>query len=1105
MTYDEALASSSKIVLTSDGTTVMDDIIKNAIKNYSVIIFDGSDNTDFWLNQYIAFDGLKNKTLIGVNGARLCTKFYLTPEIHQMLNNYQWTTTTGTQKTGVKAGSTSSGSNKFGNLPNGQSVGEESEYLTRKALIEYLSDNDENFRKAGVFQFKNCENFIIRNLKFVGPGPCDVGGYDLMSMSTSSHFWVDHCEFTDGIDGNFDITNNSDFSTISWCTFAYTERAYAHMNTNLVGSSDTDGVNNNGDNYLNLTFAYNHWGSGCDQRMPMARAGKIHMLNNYYTCKNNSSSINPRANSEFYIEGNYFADGVTKVFSQSGAKAYQWISSGSGANVIASSGVSAPSSSGTVTIPYTYDNTLTAANVPTEVGKWAGATLFKQPLAPTATVSVSKTEVKKGASVVLTAETNGNPEPTIQWYSCSNEQKANAQAISGATDNTYSPSTTTIGGPYYYYAQVTNSQGSATSNVVSFSVVENSDVVWTFTDATTGEFANNSSGAALSVTGSDGSVLGYYSNTGSNSKITEASATISDIQYTKSLNMGGAGSTNNRYFLTPELSGKGTLTIVYAGTASGTCSIYKNGESSAITTISPVTSTAVTSTEIDLSSEASALKIVHSAKCYIYAIIWTLTGTTPPATKQPVTLAFKNDFKAKVGTEINVSDIVAVTSNGTDISDKITPTLVSSKEAIASIANGKMTVKAKGTFTLTASFEGNGSFEAADQITRTVIAYSDEDGEEVESISGSGTVWGAEQTENVDGSKKTSSKDVEINNMTSFTIASTYNPSGDCSRYSGAPGSNAGLKLRTGSGKLVLNVKNGYKINEVSVYGYSNYAGTELIATAVKTDGGEINYLSQSVTLPAKSSTLTGNNFTVTGLNATESVELYFTNHDISDTNTGTQGAFWFIVKYQKQEPASSIQCVKLVMNKYGRASFSSSYDIDFSDIEGLATYTGDHINDANGNLVLEPFTGILKAGEGVLLRGTENETYYLPISSSAGMVPSLNLLHGLKPGDLIYASTDLLHNYKFGVQSGNVGFYNVAIDYMTGSYGAYLSINGGVSNAAPAAYLLEFDENGATGIAIMENPQNTKTDVRYNISGQRVYSNYRGITIVNGRKVVRK
>ncbi len=434
MTYTEALASTSKVVLTSDGTTAMDTEIKNAIKNYSVIIFDGSNNTDFWLNQYIAFDGLKDKTLIGVNGARLCTKFYLTSDIHQMLNNYKWTTTTGVQKTGVKAGSTSSNSNKFGALPNGQSVGEESEYLTRKALIEHLNDNSENFRKAGVFQFKNCENFIIRNLKFVGPGPCDVGGYDLMSMTGSKHFWVDHCEFTDGMDGNFDITNNSDFSTISWCTFSYTGRAYAHMNTNLVGSSDSDGMlNNNGAGYyLNLTFAYNHWGSGCDQRMPMARAGKIHMLNNYYTCTNNSSSINPRKNSEFYIEGNYFADGVKTVFSQTDAKAYQWISSGDHANVIASSGVSIPSSSGTVSIPYSYKTDLTAADVPTEVGTWAGATLFRAE-ATAVVVSPANKTIEIGSALQLSAQVlPAGADQSVTWSS-SDDTKAEVSASGKVT------------------------------------------------------------------------------------------------------------------------------------------------------------------------------------------------------------------------------------------------------------------------------------------------------------------------------------------------------------------------------------------------------------------------------------------------------------------------------------------------------------------------------------------------------------------------------------------------------------------------------------------------------------------------------------------------
>lgn len=631
ITYEEAKSSASKIVLTSNGTTAMDTEISNAIKNYSVIIFDGSgaNGTDFYLSKYISFDGLKNKTLIGVNGARLCTQFYLTSAIQSMLNNYQWEKN-GTTYTGVKKGSTSSNSNTFGNLPSGASVGEESEYLTRKALIEYLNDNNENFRKAGVFQFKNCENFIIRNLKFVGPGPCDVGGYDLMAMTGSTHFWVDHCDFTDGIDGNFDITNNSDYSTVSWCTFSYTDRAYAHMNTNLVGSSDTDGAVNSEGYYLNTTYAYNHWGNKCDQRMPMARSGKIHMLNNYYTCTNNSSSINPRKYSEFYIEGNYFADGVKKVFSQTEAKAYQWISSGSRANVIASSGVTTPSSLGTVAIPYEYNNTLSASDVPTEVGRWAGATIFKMPLAPTATVSISKTSVKQGASVVLTAETNGNPEPTIQWYSCSNEQKANAQAIGGATNNTYSPSTATVGGPYYYYVQVTNSEGSATSNVVSFSVVENSDVVWTFTDSDlkANTTWNGNDKNYFIANGSD-EELEFYGNSGSNDKLTESSQTIDGVTYSSYLNINGTGSASRRYLSFNAPTDKGIITIVCADKAR-TVTVFDNTLSQTLTTITGVANSAAESSTITTTA-GNTIMLYADNQLQLYSVIWTPVTSSDPS------------------------------------------------------------------------------------------------------------------------------------------------------------------------------------------------------------------------------------------------------------------------------------------------------------------------------------------------------------------------------------------------------------------------------------------------------------------------------------------
>ncbi len=345
-----SVSSSKVITLTSTGKD-MRSAIESAISNYSVIIFDGSKG-DFILSSKIGMSGVKNKTLIGINNAKLCTTWYATQEIITALNN-----------AGVPNMSTSGGG---GTLPNGTKVTEEAEYNTRKIIIQMTGDTNESYRNAGVFSFSGCENLIIRNLKFQGPGSIDVGGADLLSfVDGTKHCWVDHCDFQDGMDGNFDITVQSDFNTVSWCTFSYTDRSYMHQNTNLIGSSDSEAKN-----YLNTTFAFNHWGTNCKARMPMARVGKIHMLNNYYTCTTGGNCINPRKNSEFLIEGNYFAKGVKSIFNASGATAVTWKNTNYSVE-----GKSGESSGSTVTVPYSY-TVADASKVPTEVGTYAGATLF---------------------------------------------------------------------------------------------------------------------------------------------------------------------------------------------------------------------------------------------------------------------------------------------------------------------------------------------------------------------------------------------------------------------------------------------------------------------------------------------------------------------------------------------------------------------------------------------------------------------------------------------------------------------------------------------------------------------------------------------------------
>lgn len=342
------------VVLKSNGQD-MKSTIENAIKNKdnNVIILDGSDG-DFTVSSNVGIT-VSNKTIIGINNARLCTKWHVTDEMKAALD-----------AAGVPSMSTSSGG---GTLPNGNKVTEEAEYNTRRILIELTGDNNESYRNSGILSLSGCRNIIVRNITFVGPGSIDVSGKDLISVTNSArNCWVDHCAFQDGMDGNFDITTKSDFFTVSWCTFSYTDRSYMHQNTNLIGSSDSEATG-----YLNTTFAFNWWGTGCKQRMPMARVGKIHMLNNYFTSTTASNCINPRKNSEFLIEGNYFDKGVKKFYKNNDATAVTWASSN---HHVESNSLGSLSSFGTtVTVPYDY-TVAPASDVPTVVQEQAGATLF---------------------------------------------------------------------------------------------------------------------------------------------------------------------------------------------------------------------------------------------------------------------------------------------------------------------------------------------------------------------------------------------------------------------------------------------------------------------------------------------------------------------------------------------------------------------------------------------------------------------------------------------------------------------------------------------------------------------------------------------------------
>ena len=157
----------------------------------------------------------------------------------------------------------------------------------------------DNAKLKGVNLVLDSDNVIIRNIQFESPydyfpswDPNDGpegnwnSQYDSISIKGGTHIWIDHSSFQDGPetvekyfgrkyehrDGLVDITNEADYITISYSTFA------DHNKTMLIGSSDSK-ISDEGKLHVTLHHNYFH---DVVQRLPRVRFGQVHVYNNYF-------------------------------------------------------------------------------------------------------------------------------------------------------------------------------------------------------------------------------------------------------------------------------------------------------------------------------------------------------------------------------------------------------------------------------------------------------------------------------------------------------------------------------------------------------------------------------------------------------------------------------------------------------------------------------------------------------------------------------------------------------------------------------------------------------------------------------------------------------
>jgi len=158
---------------------------------------------------------------------------------------------------------------------------------------------------VGGLQVNGESNVIITNLNIQGVWP-NPGPGDTLSSSGSHHVWFDHLNVWDAEDGLLDITNESDFQTVSWSKFWYTDASHGHRLASLNGSGAGDHPEDWG--HLRVTYHHNWFAELVDQRMPRVTYGEGHQFNNYYNSPGNSYCIGVGSYGSILVENNYFKD-----------------------------------------------------------------------------------------------------------------------------------------------------------------------------------------------------------------------------------------------------------------------------------------------------------------------------------------------------------------------------------------------------------------------------------------------------------------------------------------------------------------------------------------------------------------------------------------------------------------------------------------------------------------------------------------------------------------------------------------------------------------------------------------------------------------------------
>lgn len=333
----------------------------------------------------------------------------------------------------------------------------------------------------------------------------------------------------------------------------------------------------------------------------------------------------------------------------------------------------------------------------------------------------------------------------------------------------------------------------------------------------------------------------------------------------------------------------------------------------------------------------------------------------------------------------------------------------------------------------------------------------------------------------------------------SYTIPGTY--------IAGINSDKNGIKFRSNrasetkvgeatiANALEIKVNEGYVIDQLNLKDFiANREDGTITISKIYVDGVEKTFAEmgrddESIVIKSANSKEYTSVKSFSNLNASESIIIELTNGTYGNNKTAVDQFRATIQPVYHRAP------VTVTLGQNGYSTFATDYKYTFTGAKAYkATY-----NEASANVTLTEVEGVIPANAAVIFKGAEGDEVTITESKDEAVELTENSLVGVTA-----ATTEFLDgtNYVLASNGTETAFVKMAegktVAEMIGK--AYLNLP-----ATAAAKALLFFGDNATGINAVSNDNAATDNTLYNIAGQRVTKNAKGIIILNGKAYINK